>query len=139
MPSFRDLSESQRSALMARIRKKDTKPEIVVRRLAHAMGFRFRLHRRDLPGTPDLVFPRLRKAVLVHGCFWHRHDCRLGRKTPDKNLDYWRPKLERNQARDTENELRLRALGWDVMVVWECQVGDLDRLRAELAGFLSGS
>ncbi|WP_018289975.1 very short patch repair endonuclease [Verrucomicrobium sp. 3C] len=96
------LSPEERSAHMRRIRKVDTKPELVVRRLAHQLGYRFRLHRADLPGTPDLVFPRLRKAILVHGCFWHQHaGCRLARM-PRSRLNYWLPKLKRNQWRDTQ-------------------------------------
>ena len=108
---------------MRRITKTDTKPELAVRRAAHRLGYRFRLHRRDLPGTPDLVFPRLRKVILVHGCFWHQHvGCRLARQ-PKSRLDYWLPKLERNRKRDAETQAALRKLGWDVLVVWECQAG----------------
>ena len=107
---------------MRRITKTDTKPEFAVRRAAHRLGYRFRLHRRDLPGTPDLVFPRLRKVILVHGCFWHQHvGCRLARQ-PKSRPDYWLPKLERNRKRDAETQAALRELGWDVLVVWECQV-----------------
>ena len=106
---------------MRRITKTDTKPEFAVRRAAHRLGYRFRLHRRDLPGTPDLVFPRLRKVILVHGCFWHQHvGCRLARQ-PKSRPDYWLPKLERNWKRDAETQATLRELGWDVLVVWECQ------------------
>ena len=122
---------------MSRIRKTDTTPELVVRRLAHALGYRFRLHRRDLPGTPDVVFPRLRKVILVHGCFWHQHDCPLGRKRPRSNRGYWIPKLERNVIRDDDNETRLRLMGWRTLVVWECEIVDVDALRERLAGFLS--
>jgi DNA mismatch endonuclease (patch repair protein) len=108
MPDF--LTPEQRSAHMRRIRKTDTRPELQMRRAAHALGYRFRLHRRDLPGTPDLVFPRLRKAILVHGCFWHQHPgCRLAR-LPKSRLDYWLPKLRRNQVRDDAALEALRAL-----------------------------
>ncbi|WSH00292.1 DNA mismatch endonuclease Vsr [Rhizobium ruizarguesonis] len=109
---------------MSRIRGKDSKPELVVRRLIHAMGFRYRLHRKDLPGTPDLVFGNRKKVISVHGCFWHRHgdsSCKLAR-LPRSRLDFWLPKLERNARRDAENSARLEALGWDEMIVWECQV-----------------
>lgn len=109
------------SARMRRIRKIDTKPEMVVRRLAHRMGFRYRLHRRDLPGTPDLVFPGLRKVIFVHGCFWHQHDCRLGLKQPSANPGYWLPKLARNVERDYQARTKLAREGWDVLVIWECQ------------------
>lgn len=121
---------------MARIRKVDTKPELIVRRLAHALGYRFRLHRRDLPGTPDLVFPTRRKIILVHGCFWHRHDCPDGRKLPHTKPDYWRPKLERNAKRDAVDAARLRELGWHVLTLWECQLADVERLRREIVSFL---
>lgn len=116
------LSPQERSAHMRRIRKTDTKPELVVRRAAHRLGYRFRLHRRDLPGTPDLVFPRLHRIIFVHGCFWHQHSgCRLARK-PKSRLDYWLPKLRRNQEGDTAAMAALEKLGWDVLVLWECEV-----------------
>ena len=121
---------------MRRIRKTDTKPEVKVRRAAHALGYRFRLYRRDLPGTPDLVFPRLRKVVLVHGCFWHQHEeCRLARM-PKSRLEYWRPKLERNQKRDKAARRALEELGWRVLVVWECETGDAEDLSERLRCFL---
>lgn len=130
------LSKAERSAHMRRIRKVDTKPEIVVRRIAHALGLRFRLHRRDLPGTPDIVFPRHRKVVLVHGCFWHQHEgCRLARQ-PKSRLDYWLPKLERNAARDRAAAERLSALGWEALTIWECETRAPDLVRARLATFL---
>ena len=125
-----------RSAQMARVRGKDTKPEMVVRRLVHAMGYRYRLHRKDLPGKPDLVFPRLRKIIQVHGCFWHQHPdpaCRRAR-IPKSRREFWVPKLEGNARRDIENERALRELGWDVLVVWECET--TPSRREELAGKL---
>jgi DNA mismatch endonuclease, patch repair protein len=104
-----------------------------VRRLIHGMGFRFRLHRKDLPGKPDLVFPRLRKVIFVHGCFWHQHAaCREGR-IPGSRRDYWAPKLTRNQERDSHNISRLKALGWEVHVIWECETQDDQALRERLA------
>jgi DNA mismatch endonuclease (patch repair protein) len=118
------ISREQRSSLMSRVRGKNTRPEIAVRRLAHRLGFRFRLHRRDLPGTPDLVFPRLRKAVLVHGCFWHHHshpECRNA-VIPKTRRDWWQAKLSANAVRDASNLERLRAAGWEVLVTWECEV-----------------
>ena len=130
------LTPADRSAHMRRIRKRDTSPEMVVRRIAHALGYRFRLHRRDLPGTPDLVFPRLRKAILVHGCFWHQHQgCRLSRQ-PKSRLDYWLPKLKRNVARDKDGMQKLELLGWQCMVVWECQTGDESQMRRVISNFL---
>lgn len=130
------IDAAQRGALMSRIRGKDTGPELVVRRLAHRLGFRFRLHRRDLPGCPDLVFPRLRKAVFVHGCFWHQHTgCRRAH-VPQSRVEYWLPKLARNTARDTAAQASLVALGWDVLVIWECEVKDLEKLAQQLRLFL---
>jgi DNA mismatch endonuclease (patch repair protein) len=129
-----------RSAQMARVRGKDTKPEMVVRRLVHAMGYRYRLHRKDLPGKPDLVFPRLRKIIQVHGCFWHQHPdpaCRRAR-IPKTRREFWVPKLEGNARRDIENERALRELGWDVLVVWECETAPSRReeLARKLEEFL---
>jgi DNA mismatch endonuclease (patch repair protein) len=112
--------DPQRSALMARIRSRDTKPEIAVRRLLHSFGYRFRLHRRDLPGKPDIVLPRHRLVIFVHGCFWHQHPgCRLASK-PKTRQDYWRPKLAGNVSRDELAQASLRSLGWRVAVLWEC-------------------
>jgi DNA mismatch endonuclease (patch repair protein) len=124
------------SAHMRRIRKTDTKPELVVRRLVHGMGYRYRLYRRDLPGTPDLVFPGLRKVIFVHGCFWHQHDCRLGRKQPTANPEYWLPKLARNVVRDDWAQAQLATLGWQVLAVWECQTRDVGGLSASIKAFL---
>jgi len=121
---------------MARIRKKDTKGELVVRRLAHRLGYRFRLHRRDLPGTPDLVFVSRRKAIFVHGCFWHRHGCRLAGRVPRTRREYWGPKLDRNVERDRAAEAALLALGWRALTIWECEVGDPVALAHRLRTFL---
>jgi DNA mismatch endonuclease, patch repair protein len=126
----------QRSALMAKIRGKDTKPEILVRCMAHALGYRFRLHRRDLPGTPDLVFPRLKKIIFVHGCFWHQHDgCRFAYK-PKSNSTFWKTKFSENTARDDRAICRLRELGWSVLVVWECRTREPVALLRKLRTFL---
>jgi len=127
------LSLSER---MARIRKTDTKPEMLVRRLVHRMGYRFRLYARRLPGNPDIILPRHRKVILVHGCFWHRHDCPDGRKLPRSKPEYWAPKLERNRLRDEVNVERLRELGWEVLVVWECEVRREDVVGEKLRRFL---
>jgi DNA mismatch endonuclease, patch repair protein len=126
----------ERSAVMRRVRGKDTKPEMAVRRMVHGMGFRYALHRADLPGNPDLVFPCRQKVIFVHGCFWHGHACRSGRNRPSSNQGYWIPKLDRNKARDACNCRRLRLLGWKVLIVWECQLKNDERLKARLAKFL---
>lgn len=131
-------SALERSRVMRAVKSGDTTPELIVRRIVHALGYRFRLHRRDLPGQPDLVFPRLGKAIQVHGCFWHRHACEAGRSTPATRVDYWNAKFSRNVERDRRNLRRLRRLGWRVLVVWECQTRVAKRatLEARLARFL---
>ena len=123
---------------MRSIRSQDTVPEMVVRRLVHGMGYRFRLHRSDLPGTPDLVLPRLHKVVLVHGCFWHRHSCGRGRSTPATRTQFWTEKFEANIRRDRRVRRQLRTLSWQVFVAWECQTSSLrlDTLTERLARFL---
>ena len=123
-------------ARMARIKKRDTKPELLVRRCAHRLGYRFRLHRTDLPGTPDIVFPGLRKVILVNGCFWHQHTCALGRKKPRTRLEYWGPKLARNIARDQLIQAELERQAWAVLVIWECQTRDETSLSIRLRTFL---
>jgi DNA mismatch endonuclease, patch repair protein len=116
------VSTERRSALMSGIRGRDTGPELAVRRAAHRLGFRFRLHRRDLPGTPDLIFPRLGKVLFVHGCFWHRHEgCRLAYE-PKTNGEFWRRKFAGNVARDARTAAELRDRGWEVLTVWECEI-----------------
>lgn len=123
----------RRSAIMARIRSKNTEPELRVRRAAHACGLRFRLHRRDLPGTPDVVFAKWRVALFVHGCFWHRHEgCRRA-STPKSRQAFWQLKFDRNVARDRDKAEALGLLGWRVETVWECETRDDDRLRRRLA------
>ena len=132
------LSPEARSERMSRVRGKDTKPEMAVRRLVHAMGYRYRLHRRDLPGIPDLVFRRLKKVIFVHGCFWHRHPdtkCKLARM-PKSRLDFWRPKLEGNRRRDEASQAELKKLGWRVLVVWECEIGHKEQLENKIRKFL---
>lgn len=121
---------------MRAVKGADTTPELAVRRLAHGMGYRFRLHRKDLPGKPDLTFPRLRKVVFVHGCFWHGHDCARGARIPVQNREYWTRKVARNMERDRSVRSALQGLGWKSLVVWECEIKDLDRLRRELRRFL---
>lgn len=121
---------------MARVRGRDTGPEMVVRRLLYAAGYRYRVQARGLPGRPDLAFPRRRAAVFVHGCFWHSHDCPRGSRTPRANAEFWRAKFSRNRARDVETLARLHALGWRALVVWECELADRDALGARLRAFL---
>ncbi|MFY9642109.1 MAG: DNA mismatch endonuclease Vsr [Rhodomicrobium sp.] len=132
------LNAIERSRNMASIRSKDMKPELAVRKLAHALGFRFRLHRKDLPGKPDLVFPKYQAVIFVHGCFWHQHAeprCLDGRP-PKSNLAYWGPKLARNAERDASSRQMLEAQGWRVLVVWECETKDAQALAAKIVGFL---
>lgn len=131
------ITPAERSALMSRIRGKSTKPETLVRSMAHSLGYRFRLHRRDLPETPDIVFPRLRKVILVHGCFWHQHHgCRYAYK-PKSNSSFWEKKFSSNSARDKQNKKDLRRLGWDVLIVWECESKNVNKLVVKLEKFLS--
>lgn len=123
---------------MRAIRSKDMEPELTVRRLAHAMGYRYRLHRNELPGKPDMVFPARRAVIFIHGCFWHQHHepaCKSVHQ-PKSNTDYWQPKLARNQERDKLNQTALQAQGWRVLVIWECQIKDVDALRQTLRTFL---
>lgn len=132
------LSPAARSENMRRIRSRDTKPELAVRRLLHGLGYRFRIHRRDLPGKPDLVFSARRKVIFVHGCFWHGHDDDAcpDRRAVKSNSGYWVPKIAGNIARDERHEKALRDGGWEVAIVWECQMRQPDRVRAELVSYL---
>ena len=124
---------------MSRIRSKDTGPEWAVRRMVHAMGFRYRLHTKKLPGKPDIVLPRHRKVILVHGCFWHAHGCETARRLPATRKRFWKEKFERNAARDRTVLRQLWEAGWQVLVVWECETKDPQRLRGILASFLASS
>ncbi|MBS1876948.1 MAG: DNA mismatch endonuclease Vsr [Acidobacteria bacterium] len=126
----------QRSRTMRAVKSGDTAPEMAVRSLAHGLGYRFRLRRKDLPGKPDLVFPRLARVVFVHGCFWHGHDCARGAREPKVNAEYWRAKIGRNRLRDEANLERLAELGWRALVIWECELKDSARVRRRLARFL---
>ena len=135
---FDNVPDETRRRMQA-IRKTDTKPELIVRKLVYSLGYRYRLYRRDLPGTPDLVFSGRRKVIFVHGCFWHQHErCRLANK-PRSRTQYWLPKLERNKDRDIKNLLALRKLGWKTLVIWECETSDKDQLRERLLRFLEES
>src|ERR1700739_421736 len=122
MPVADKISPERRSLNMAAIKSRNTKPELAVRKLLHASGFRFRLHRKDLPGRPDIVLPRYKTAIFVHGCFWHQHEgCKLASK-PSSRQEYWKAKFDRNAERDRNSFASLTALGWRVVVVWECDV-----------------
>jgi DNA mismatch endonuclease, patch repair protein len=121
---------------MRQIRKTDTGPELIVRRMLHGMGYRYRLHGAQLPGTPDIVLTRHRKVIFVHGCFWHRHDCSDGVKLPRSKPEYWGPKFERNRLRDEANIKRLQEMGWKVLIIWECEARQADHVSLALSRFL---
>ncbi|MFP4172620.1 MAG: very short patch repair endonuclease [Candidatus Hydrogenedentota bacterium] len=129
-------SDSARSRTMRQVKDRDTAPEMMVRREIHRLGYRYRLHRKDLPGKPDLVFPGRRKVIFVHGCFWHGHDCARGARVPKTNQEYWTRKIARNVERDRLNRERLHALGWDSMVVWECELKDKAAFIRQVQAFL---
>ena len=126
--------DEQRSRIMRAVRSRDTKPEMTVRRLVHSMGYRYRLYRKDLPGKPDLAFISRRKAIFVHGCFWHGHDCPRGSREPKTNRDYWIPKIAKTRERDKATMERLQKMDWKTLVIWECEI---DRsLAGKLRAFL---
>ena len=129
------LSPAERSKIMARVRSKHSRPELVVRKIVFALGYRYRLHAGDLPGRPDLVFRKRRKVIFVHGCFWHRHgSCALAR-LPKSRLDFWIPKLEGNRLRDQRNKRALAKQGWKVLTIWECQLKNGGRLETRIRRF----
>lgn len=127
----------QRRRIMQSVRSRNTGPEIALRKALFAAGYRFRIHRKDLPGTPDIVFPARKRAIFVHGCFWHGHDCRKG-KLPKSRTDYWADKIEANRARDIRNLAALQKLDWDASIVWQCEIAEicqsLDRISAIVEG-----
>lgn len=137
------ISKQRRSENMRRIRSKDMKPEMIVRKLSHALGYRHRLHRKNLPGKPDLVYPGRKKVIFAHGCFWHQHgdpDCKIARR-PKSRREYWDPKLDRNVERDQQNQTALQYMGWDYLIVWECETRQAQRqgtqkLEAKIKEFL---
>ncbi len=133
MPDTR--SPEQRHRIMQSVKSKDTKPEWTVRHLLHRLGYRYRLHVRNLPGKPDIVFTKKRKAIFVHGCYWHGHGCRIG-QPPKSNLEYWLPKIAANQERDARKQSEIESLGWSVLVVWQCETKDLTGLESRLTQFL---
>ena len=126
-------SPEKRSSVMRQVKGKGTAPERRVRALLTGLGLRYRLHRKDLPGAPDIVLPGRRLAILVHGCFWHGHDCRRGARVPKQNRDYWIGKIGKNRARDERTQAELTAMGWTALVVWECELKDEPALKARLA------
>lgn len=131
------LTVQERSKRMSLVRAKDTSPELFVRRFVHGLGFRYRLHPGDLPGKPDMVFKSRKKAMFIHGCFWHRHEnCKLAR-LPKSRLDFWLPKLTGNKERDEANQAKLGDMGWKVLVIWECELSDTVSLRERIVRFLS--
>lgn len=134
--TYADVKQTTRSRMQA-VRRFDTVPEMVVRRLLHQMGYRFRIHRKDLPGSPDIVLPRYRKIVLVHGCFWHGHEGCKRARLPTNNADTWWAKIKGNQARDQRNLTALRKLGWDVLVIWECELKEITQVAERLRDFIS--
>ncbi|MCF7822114.1 MAG: very short patch repair endonuclease [Mariprofundaceae bacterium] len=129
------LSPKRRSEIMSRIRGKNTKPELIVRKLVWSMGYRYRLYDKSLPGTPDLVFKRKKKVIFVHGCFWHSHGCSKG-NAPKSNLDFWKPKLKATRKRDKKNIQMLRKDGWDILVLWQCELKDINSLSNRINVFL---
>ena len=130
-------SKEKRSRIMSQIRSKSTKPEMVVRRALYSMGFRYRLHISELPGCPDIVLSKNKKAIFVHGCFWHGHDICKRSKRPETNTEFWNKKLENNIKRDGEIMEELKSLGWDVLVIWQCQTKNTSELNLKLKNFLS--
>jgi DNA mismatch endonuclease (patch repair protein) len=132
------LDFERRSRLMRQVKGKNTRPELIVRSLLHRLGYRFRLHRKNLPGTPDIVFPSRHVALFVHGCFWHGHGCRIG-QLPKSRLEYWKPKIEANAERDHRKQAALVEKGWKVFVVWQCELSDIESLTAKLNSLLAKS
>lgn len=130
------VSKKRRSEIMSLVRGGDTRPEMAVRRIVHAMGHRYRLHRRDIPGAPDLAFIARRKVIFVHGCFWHRHMGCPNTRMPKSNVAFWREKLQSNRRRDRLNQRRLAAMGWRYLVIWECELRDSEVIRRRIAAFL---
>jgi DNA mismatch endonuclease (patch repair protein) len=131
------LTKKKRSWNMSRIKSKNTKPELIVRSLLHGMGYRFRLHRKDLPGKPDIVLPKYKVVIFVHGCFWHRHKGCRKCTTPSSNQEYWKSKFERNVANDKCHKVQLRGKGWKVFVIWECETNNLDNLQRKCTRILT--
>lgn len=126
------VTKKVRSRIMSSVKQRHTKPEVVVRALLHRLGYRFRLHRKDLPGSPDIVLPKYRTAIFVHGCFWHQHEKCPKARRPSSNLEYWNTKLDENISRDKRKENELSKLGWQIITVWQCETRDLESLSVKL-------
>ncbi len=133
------LSPQERSKQMSLVRSKDTKPEKIIRKIVYGMGYRYRLHVRDIIGCPDMVFRARRKVIFIHGCFWHQHKCKLGNRIPKSRVKFWHDKLEKNKKRDIEVTRRLKSEGWSVLIIWECQIHqqNLNRLSSRIQQFLN--
>jgi len=133
-------SRTKRSQIMSKISGKNTKPEIIIRKLVHSLGYRFRLYKKDLPGKPDIVFPKYKKVIFVNGCFWHGHKNCLRSKLPSTNKKFWKEKIEGNKKKDRSNYLRFKKLGWDYLVVWQCKikVSNYEKLSLSIDSFLKG-
>ncbi len=129
------LTQQHRSWNMSRIRSTNTKPELIVRSLLHRIGFRFRLHRKDLPGKPDIVLPKLKAIIFVNGCFWHRHNCKYGKVKSKTRAEFWEKKIRDNVERDKRNKNKLKDLGWNVFVIWECETKDCSKLLLRIERF----
>lgn len=129
--------KKKRSEIMSSVKSKDTKPEIIVRKLLHSMGYRFRVHREDLPGTPDIVLPKYKAVIFVHGCFWHGHEGCPRAKLPRTNMEFWEVKIAKNMARDAEAVQNLSRMGWKSLVIWTCEIKDLEQLSKKIRDFLS--
>jgi DNA mismatch endonuclease, patch repair protein len=131
------VSRSKRKEMMSSVKQRHTKPEIAVRKLLHRHGFRFRLHNKKLPGTPDIVLPKYKAVIFVHGCFWHQHEgCRKARR-PTSNVEFWNEKLDKNIERDSRKELELKNSGWKVLTIWDCEIKDENSLIEKVKNFLS--
>ena len=130
------LTKSQRQFCMSHNKGKDTTPEVFVRKLTYSLGYHYRLHRRDLPGCPDMVFPGKKKLIFINGCYWHRHNCKKGRSIPETRKLFWQAKFKQTIERDKRNQKALKKLGWQIFVVWECQLKDLTKLRTKITAFL---
>ncbi|HML96480.1 MAG TPA: very short patch repair endonuclease [Thermodesulfobacteriota bacterium] len=129
-------SKNKRSWIMSRVHSENTSPEIIVRSLTHCLGYRYRLHKKELPGKPDLVFPSRKKVIFVHGCFWHGHNCTRGNRRPKTNQVYWQMKIQRNKIRDQKHTQELLLLGWRTLTIWECQLKNPEDLKCILKSFL---
>ena len=137
MSVYDPLTKEERSERMSRVKNRDTNPEMKVRRIVHGMGYRYRLHAKELPGKPDMAFRPKKKVIFVNGCFWHQHDCGKYRM-PKTRMDFWQPKLNRNKERDRMNYEKLQKQGWDYLVIWECQIGNEPTLKTRVKEFLEG-